>query len=335
MNRNLDSEVLSASIIEDLIALCPNGVHQNISLAKVSRWKVGGVAKCIVSPSSIEQISQVVKYLTDRQLPYLVIGSTTNLLFSDQGLSVVAIHLGSKLVDYRFQGHSVWCQSGIWVPRFARVVALNNLSGIEHTAGIPGTLGGLICMNGGSQRRGIGENIQHVDTVSKDGEIKKYTQAECGFAYRSSIFQNLDEIIVSATFNFAEGQYSDIRKVMLGILRSRRKKFPQKLPNCGSVFVSNPAMYEDYGPPGAVIEKCNLKGTIKGGARISPLHANFIVNNGNATAEDILYLIHLARTSVLDETGYDMPAEARYISSSGKTIPAHIKAASLYGTSYI
>jgi UDP-N-acetylmuramate dehydrogenase len=317
-------------IIQRLMDICPEGVKENVSLSTISRWKVGGIAKCIVSPSSVKQISNILKFLSEYRLPYIVIGSTSNLLFSDQGLDVIAIQIGQEMSNYTVNNSQVWCQSGIWVPGFARIVARNNLSGMEHTAGIPGTLGGLICMNGGSQRKGIGEHVVNVETVTSNGEIKNYSHSECGFEYRTSAFQTLGETIVSATFEFPHGQYKSSRAEMLNILSSRRKKFPQKFPNCGSVFVSNPAMYADYGPPGAVIEQCNLKGKIKGGACISPLHANFIVNTGNATASDVLYLIHLARISVIKKTGYDMPAEARYISSSGKIIPAHIKAEEMW-----
>lgn len=322
---------LPISIINKLKSICPNGVQENISLAYVSRWKVGGIAKCIISPENTFELAQLVIFLKENNLPYIVIGATTNLLFSDSGLDVIAIQIGQKMSNYTVNNNQVWSQSGIWVPGFARMVAQNNLSGIEHTAGIPGTLGGLICMNGGSQRKGIGEHVISVETVTSNGDIKHYTHSECGFEYRTSVFQTLGETIVSATFEFPKGNYKTSRTEMVNILSSRRKKFPQKFPNCGSVFVSNPAMYADYGPPGAVIEQCNLKGTIKGGACISPLHANFIVNTGQATAKDILYLIHLARISVIQKTGYDMPAEARYISFSGEIIPAHIKAEELWG----
>ncbi|WP_448249753.1 UDP-N-acetylmuramate dehydrogenase [Thalassotalea agariperforans] len=325
--------MITASVVSKLHSLCPN-IKQNISLASISRWKVGGLAKCIVSPENETQICNLIQYLSAEKLPYIVIGSTTNLLFSDQGLNVIAIQLGNHMAHYRIEENNVWCQSGIWVPGFARIVAKHNLTGIEHTCGIPGTLGGLICMNGGSQRKGIGKHVISVRTVTPNGEIKQYTHDECQFSYRSSIFQHGGEIIVSANFKFQNGHYSKIRKEMLEILGSRRKKFPQKYPNCGSVFVSNPAMYADYGPPGAVIEQCGLKGTIRGGACISPLHANFIVNQNNATADDILYLIHLARTSVLQKTGYDMPAEAHFISESGQIIPAHIKADEVWGNSF-
>src|SRR5690606_33120726 len=138
----------------------------------------------------------------------------------------------------------------------------------------PGTLGGLVYMNGGSQRKGIGDHVVEVNTVTRAGERKSYTREQCLFQYRASVFQRVDEIITGARFEFEYGDPQSIRRELLTILRSRRAKFPQKQPNCGSVFVSNPAMYADYGPPGKVIEACGLKGVVQGHAQISPLHAN-------------------------------------------------------------
>ena len=109
---------------------------------------------------------------------------------------------------------------------------------------------------------------------------------------------------------------------MKEILASRRRKFPQKLPNCGSVFVSNPAMYADYGPPGAMIEKLGFKGRRVGDALVSPHHANFIVNAGRATARDTLALIAEIRETVRRETGYAMDVEARYVTEAGAVVPA-------------
>lgn len=326
------SDYLPRAIIEELYHICPHGVAENVTLSILSRWKVGGVARCIVSPDTVSQIAAIIKLMVSKNLPYLVIGSTSNLLFADEGLNVLAIQIGQRFSNVKVDNTLVYCQSGAWVPGFAKTLMHHSLTGIEHVAGIPGTIGGLICMNGGSQRKGIGEHIDYVDTITITGEAKRYTKEQCHFAYRTSVFQDSGDIIVGAQFTLEQGVRASIRREMLAILSSRRKKFPQKYPNCGSVFVSNPAMYEDYGPPGAVIEQCNLKGVSRGGACISPLHANFIVNNHNASAADILYLIYLARESVRQKTGYEMPAEARYISANGAIIPAHIKAEELWGS---
>ncbi|MFT5002279.1 MAG: UDP-N-acetylmuramate dehydrogenase [Polaribacter sp.] len=127
-------KTLTNSIINHLKGICPNGVQQNISLASISRWEVGRVAKCIVSPNSAKQISSIIKFLSLNELPYIVKGYTTNFLSSDRVLDVAAIHIGSKLADYSINEKSVWCQSGICVIGFARTVAQSNLSGIEQTS---------------------------------------------------------------------------------------------------------------------------------------------------------------------------------------------------------
>jgi UDP-N-acetylmuramate dehydrogenase len=157
-----------------------------------------------------------------------------------------------------------------------------------------------------------------------DGTLHTYDHQQCGFAYRTSIFQNNHQIITEAEFMYEPAQNkTETRRQMKRILEDRRRKFPQKLPNCGSVFVSNPALYASLGPPGAAIEQCGLKGKVHGGAEISRLHANFIVNTGGATSTDVLYLIDLIRSTVQKETGHDMEAEAKYVDALGNTRPAH------------
>lgn len=319
----------SPGLVADLEALVPGGVHTSVPLANLSRWRVGGVAQLVVCPGSAEEVERVMAYVSRTQVPYIVLGSSSNLLFADEGLKVLGIHIGGNLSGFRIEEDEVWSQAGLWVPAFARRIGAAGLTGAEHTCGIPGTLGGLICMNGGSQRRGIGENLIDVTTVSPEGELRTRTQEECDFRYRHSVFRQSQDIIVSARFRFDKASPATVRRTMLGILGERRRKFPRKMPNCGSVFVSNPAMYADYGPPGAVIEGCGLKGMRVGGAMISPLHANFIVNYDCASARDILTLISIARNTARERTGYDMAAEVCYISPDGKVIPAHIQAEKL------
>lgn len=316
---------LSNSIIGDLKDLLPGRVFTSIKLSSVSRWKIGGTADCIVKPKSSEEVSSIVRYLNNHEIPYIVIGSTSNLLFSDNGLKVVAIQVGDTMSDYDISGNRVWTQAGKWVPGLARNVAQAGLSGIEHTAGIPGTIGGLICMNGGSQRKEIGTHIRSVKGVSPTGDIKSFTTTECEFEYRSSIFQDNGYIIVEAELVFhQQKEYSVIQDEMLNILRARRAKFPQRLPNCGSTFISNPQIYKKYGPPGAVIEDLGYKGFIKGDAIVSDVHANFINNKGNAKASDVLWLIRKIQNDVFKKTGFLMKAEVKFVDENGTIKPAHL-----------
>ncbi|EKX59230.1 UDP-N-acetylenolpyruvoylglucosamine reductase [Rhodobacter sp. AKP1] len=217
---------------------------------------------------------------------------------------------------------TIHAQAGAWVPGMARKLMQVGLGGAEHTCGIPGTLGGLIYMNGGSQRKGIGSNVVSVESVAADGTIRQRPAQGCNFSYRHSAFQSNGEIITAATLRFEPRPRHEIRAEMRAILAERRRKFPRKEPNCGSVFKSNPAMYAEVGPPGAVIERLGFKGKRVNDAQVSPKHANFIVNTGRAKAADVLALIHQIGSTVERETGYRMEAEAVYVSPDGHVQPA-------------
>lgn len=314
-------QFLSSQVISDLQARFPSQVSVDVPLSDCSRWRVGGVAKCVIFPSSEDEFIECIQFCLSSNVRYVVLGATSNLLFSDKGLGVLGISL-SRLKGVKISDSRVVAQAGIWVPHFARRLALEGLSGLEHIVGIPGSLGGLIYMNGGSQRKGIGSHVVFVKTLNSAGEMVVYRKEDCGFSYRHSEFQHRKEIILEAEFQLTPSSKRNIKLEMLNILRGRRKKFPLKLPNCGSVFVSNPAMYEEYGPPGAVIERCNLKGVVVGRAQVSPEHANFIVNLGGATANDILKLIKLVQSKVFEMTGYKMVSEVRYMADDGVALPA-------------
>jgi UDP-N-acetylmuramate dehydrogenase len=314
---------ISPKLVNDLRAICSGEVFLDVDLSNLSRWKIGGSADCLVRPNSTEQLAALVKLLKSQSVPYVVFGMTSNLLFSDEGLRAVAIQVGSAMSDINIDGNRVWCQSGVWVPWLARKLACAGLTGAEHICGIPGTLGGLICMNGGSQRKGIGDVVVTVTSVDAQGNIVHRNREDCSFSYRRSIFQVNDEVIADIVLRLEQAvDRRVVRHEILGILGSRRRKFPQKLPNCGSVFMSNPSMYDDYGPPGAVIERLGFKGRRIGGAMVSPLHANFIVNAGNASAADVLSLISEIRDAVLTDTGFALEVEAQFVMTDGRVIPA-------------
>ena len=255
-------------------------------------------------------------------VPHAVIGLTSNLLFPDEGLHVPCIQIGTRMSDVSISGSDVEAQAGAWVPGLARSLMKAGLVGAEHTCGIPGTLGGLVCMNGGSQRKGIGNNVLSVESVDQLGEIRTRSALECDFGYRQSVFQANAEVITSACLRFACGKRSAIRAEMRAILRERRGKFPRKEPNCGSVFKSNPSMYAEVGPPGAILERLGFKGTVVGGAQVSPLHANFINNVGGARAHEVLALINRMSDAVHRATGFRMEAEICYVTPQGSMLPA-------------
>jgi len=321
--NGLRLSAVARSVIRDVEKICPGRVATNVSLAEISRWRIGGIADVIVSPTDTAQISALRRYLDKNDLRHVVIGATSNLLFSDDGLRVVCVQIGSGFASISVVGSVINASAGVWVPGLARRAMQAGLKGLEHTCGIPGTLGGLICMNGGSQRNGIGDVVTAITSVDTKGEIRYRTREDCAFNYRHSVFQTSSEIIAEAELRLQpQAGRRSIRREMLDILSGRRRKFPQKLPNCGSVFVSNPALYADYGPPGAVIERLGFKGKRVGGARVSPLHANFIVNEGGARTSDVTALIAEIKAAVMAHTGCVLTSEVRIVTCNGEILPA-------------
>ena len=306
-----------------LTALCPGGFERDVDLSAISRWRVGGRADLLLRPSSTAEVIGLMRWFSARNIHPVVIGLTTNLLFDDAGLRIPCIEIGRRMAHVTITETKIYAQAGAWVPGLARKLMQEGLGGGEHICGIPGALGGLIYMNGGSQRKGIGSNVVSVESVDGDGTFRQRLAKDCDFAYRHSVFQNSSEVITGASLCFYRRDRQDIRAEMLEILADRRRKFPQKEPNCGSVFKSDPAMYEEVGPPGAVIERLGFKGKRVNDAQVSPKHANFIVNTGKAKAADVLALIHQIAAKVEAETGYCMDAECSYVSPDGHIQPAN------------
>ena len=292
-------------------------------LADHNSWQIGGPADLLVEPETIAQVARVVSFARLHDIPLMVIGQGTNLLFDDSGLRGIVLKIGESLSRVEIAGNRIVAEAGAWVPGLARKAMLVGLAGLEHTIGIPGTLGGLVLMNGGSQRKGIGENVRRVWVVDPDGKQLELSREECAFEYRKSALQGTGAVVVKAELECKRQPSQRIRKMMLEDLRERRRKFPRKQPNCGSVFLSTSEMHASVGPPGKVIEDAGLKGARIGKAEVSHQHANFIVNLGGATSEEVLSLIAHIRNVVHERIGFDLCCEVRYVSPIGDIIPAH------------
>lgn len=313
------------TLISELSRLCPGGVRRDVSLARFSNWKIGGRAAVMVEPESIEELSALRAFINREGLSSVVIGESTNLLFSDNGLNAICIRIGSRMSALTVVGCNVTAEAGIWVPCLARRIMQAGLTGAEHTCGIPGTLGGLVCMNGGSQRKGIGRSVVSVMAITPDGEKVTFNREDCGFGYRQSIFQGNGAVIAAVDLRFARSlDRGAVRREMLAIMRERSCKLPRKLPNCGSVFKSNTELYSEIGPPGTVIQRLGLMGYRIGDAQVSTHHANIFINRGEAQATDMLRLIEKVGDSVLASTGCRMESEIQFVTPAGDIRPAYL-----------
>lgn len=291
-------------------------------LARHTSWRIGGPADVLAEPGNAEQIAQILVFARSHAIPLLVIGQGTNLLFDDAGLRGIVIKIGSRMGRIDINGRQILAEAGAWVPQIARRAAKAGLAGLEHIIGIPGTLGGLVLMNGGSQRRGIGENVKRVWILDRNGSPSVLTAKDCAFSYRHSALQEIDAVVTRVELECTAGDPCLIRRAMIEDLRERRRKFPRKEPNCGSVFLSTSEMHATVGPPGKIIEEAGLKGMRIGAAEVSPRHANFIVNRGQAQARDVLALIAYIRHRVRERIGFDLRCEVRYVDPQGRIMPA-------------
>ncbi len=254
-------------------------------------------------------------------LPYIVIGHGSNILFDDAGYRGIVIKIGGKFSECEISGTRVRADAGIWAPTLACACAAAGLSGLEHIVGIPGNLGGLLYMNGGSLRKNIGDVVIHVDALGEDGEVKRIPAAECDFSYRHSVFQGKKCVILGAELQLTRDIPDEIQSRMRDIIAERNGKFPLDLPNCGSVFSNDEKLYAAYGPPGMVIDRAGLKGTRVGNAQVSHKHANFIVNLGGASSADVFGVIRAVRAEILARTGFQLHCEVLYVSPDGRCAP--------------
>lgn len=322
---------LEPSTVRKLEASAPGAVRYDVQLAQISRWRIGGIAKAVVEPRDSSEAARVMAAVSALSVPVVVVGETSNILFDSAGFDGIVIRVGSAMSRMTIDGTRIWAQAGVSVPTLAHAAAQRGLSGIEHTVGIPGTLGGLVLMNGGSQRRGIGENVVQVVCTDEDGGISHRDQVDCGFSYRKSSLQSANVIVLEVVLELSHGDAELISNSMKAILAERASKFPSDYPNCGSTFLSNPEMYSTVGPPGRAIENAGFKGYRLGDAQVSTKHANFLLNLGNATSDDVLRLIALIRRTVFAQTGYLMDCEVRHISPDGVVRPAHETASERWG----
>lgn len=313
----------TTELIDALQRDAPGAVRFDVDLSVLSRWRVGGAAAVLVEPRSFREAANVMATVKSYSTPAIIIGETSNLLFDSKGFDGVIIRIGQAMSESRVDGDSIWAQAGVEVPSLARTAASAGLTGIEHTVGIPGTVGGLIFMNGGSQRRGIGDNVERVSCVDAWGNPVVLERAQCGFSYRRSSIASLGLVVLEVVLRLNYGDRLSIEQSMESILTERAAKFPSDYPNCGSTFLSDPTMYATIGPPGRVIEDAGLKGFQIGGAQVSDKHANFLLNVDDATSDDMLRMIALIRRTVRARTGYLMKCEVRYVYPSGAICPAH------------
>jgi UDP-N-acetylmuramate dehydrogenase len=286
-------------------------LERNAPLARYTSWRCGGPADWLYRPADRDDLAAFLRQLPADE-PVTVIGLGSNLLVRDGGVrgSVVVLH--AALNGLRAADGEIVADAGVASPKVARFAALQGYAGAEFLAGIPGTVGGALAMNAGCHGSETWQFVRQVEVVLPDGEIEQRAAALYRIGYRSVLRADgsaPDGIYTAAWFAFPPGDGDAARERIKQLLQRRIDTQPLNLPNAGSVF-RNPA--GDHAA--RLIESCGLKGYAIGGAQVSEMHANFIVNPGAAaTAAEIEALIDHVRQTVRRTTGVDLEPEVRIV----------------------
>lgn len=295
------------SIKVDLEAILGvNSVSCQQPMARHTSFGVGGAADYFVLPRDYNQIMQVITYCNHHGIRWYMMGKGTNLLVSDRGLRGVVIAIGENLGEIRVAGTAITAQAGAALPRVSAIAKANSLAGLEFASGIPGSVGGAVAMNAGAYGGEMKQVLRRVLALSPAGEFVTFTLEQMSLGYRTSVFQGNGHTILEAELELQAGDRELIQEKINEYSRRRREKQPLDKASAGSTFKRPPGHYA-----GQLIESCNLRGVRLGGAAVSEKHCGFIINENQATAQDIYRLIRKVQAEVREQHNVDLQPEVK------------------------
>lgn len=275
----------------------------------MNTWRIGGLAETVCWPESEEELREIWLKCQEQGIPFRLFGRGSNVLFPDEGLpgvTVISTGLAQSVWDFEW----VTVGAGYSLARLSQEAANRGLTGLEFARGIPGTVGGAVVMNAGAHGGSIQDVLEEVKILAPGGEVQWLAKEDIQFGYRECSLRD-QAIVLEGVFHLKPGDPDVIQATMSENLARRKAAQPLELPNAGSVFRNPPG-----GSAGRLIEEAGWKGKRLGGAQVSSKHANFIVNQGNATARDVLALIREIQKDVHHQFGVELKTEVRYISPS-------------------
>ena len=290
--------------IEELEELAIGECLFNEPLSKHTTWKIGGTADLMILPQGKEQLISLMELLQKHSIPWTSIGRGSNMLVSDKGIRGVVIKPGIGLDYVRFEGNTIIAGAAYSFIKLAVMAGKQSLTGLEFAGGIPGTVGGAVYMNAGAHGSDVSRIFKSAEIVLANGELVKYKSDDMNFSYRHSVLQEMSGFVVEACFELDAGERQVITAEMAKHRERRLLTQPLKSATCGSVFRNPPGDFS-----ARLIEEAGLKGFQCGGAQVSELHANFIINTGQATAKDVLALITHIQGVVKERYGIELIPE--------------------------
>ncbi len=296
--------------IEKLIRLL-KGAREEEPLSRYTSFRIGGPARLLFRAEGTEEMEKAISLAREEGVPWIILGGGTNVLVADEGFPglVVVNACGGIELEEKGEEATLRAGSGVRLARIARLTAEKGWKGLEWAEGIPGTIGGAIVGNAGAFGGCMADVLESVEILREDGERVRLEPGELAFSYRDSAFKSRlrGSVILAAEFNLVRGDAAELRKKVFRYRRERKAKQPRE-PSAGSVFKNPPGQYA-----ARLIEEVGLKGCRIGDACFSPVHANFIVNLGQARASDVLRLMELAVERVYREFGLKLEPELEFI----------------------
>lgn len=279
-------------------------MYEDVSLKKYNTYRLDVKCDYLVFPKDIDEVVKLISFLKENNYKYLILGNGSNVIFKDNRYNGVVIKL-SKLDKIEFDGDKVVVGAGVALSKLANMAINNSLSGLEFSVSIPGEIGASVSMNAGAYNESFSDVFVSAKVLTPKLEIIELTNEDMEFSYRNSfIKKNKDYIVLEVVLKLKPGNKEEMNAVIEKRFEKRKATQPLEYPSAGSVFRNPEGMYA-----GKLIEDANLKGYSIGGAMISDMHANFIVNKDNATGEDIINLINLAKDKVKENNNIDLYLE--------------------------
>jgi len=294
-------ETVMNEINNETASLC----LMNESLKKHTTYGIGGPADLMIFPKSKQDLIKVIEIINENKIQLTILGSGSNVLVSDNGIRGAVISLKNSLKQIEVDNNILYAECGTMLGKIVKHAVKNNLIGLENLNGVPGTLGGALIMNAGAWGGEISENLIHVEVINSKSEIQKIQKKDLNFSYRQSSF-NKDDILLSAKFNLKKADKDIIKENFIEAQSGRKKSQPLNKRSAGSLF-KNPK----NNSAGKLLDEAGLKGFSIGDAKISEKHANFFINDGDASSRDMLMLIKKAHKEVKDKFNVNLSLEVK------------------------
>ena len=279
----------------------------NEPLKQYTYTKVGGAADYLAFPRNQYELKRIVTFANAQEIPWMVLGNSSNIIVRDSGIEGFVI-MFDHFHDVRVNGYVIEAEAGAKLIDVTHVARYHSLTGFEFACGIPGSIGGAVYMNAGAYGGEIAHILQSCKVLTPEGEIKTLTAEELAFGYRHSKIQENGDVVISAKFALAPGNYDQIDQEMARLTHLRELKQPLEYPSCGSVFKRPVGHFA-----GQLISEAGLKGHRIGGVEVSEKHAGFMINVDHGTAKDYEDLIAHVIATVEKSSGVTLEREVRII----------------------